>query len=144
MPLSTAADQLQLLIVAASVVAEGLDDASGSRFDPAEPGRARRCDVVDAGSGASEPGEDRLDARRAWCQASPDEQNTHTDAGSQQDYDERGHVSAPTCVGPPARAVNRSGSSMSAMRVRSQPPTAKMPPTMANMTWPPALSYTAR
>ena len=36
-PLSTAADELQLLIVAASVVAEGLDDASGSRFDPAEP-----------------------------------------------------------------------------------------------------------
>lgn len=139
-PFRCAPDQLEFLVVAFGVVAERFDQASCRAADPVELVARCRCRRVDGDARPSESGEDRVDARRPGGERSPREQHAEPDTGAEQDHDHGRHVSAPMLVGPPARAVNRSGSSMSAMRVRSQPPAAKMPPTIASMTWPPALS----
>jgi hypothetical protein len=126
-------DQFELLAVAVRVVAERLDEPPGARADQVRARRTGGRGFVDCGAGAAEAGEDRIEAWWPWCEGAPGDQDPDTDAGSEDEHDERVHVATSVWAGSPERAVNRSGSSISAMRVSSQPPRAKIPPTMASM-----------
>ena len=127
-------------VEAGAVVAEGLDDPPGDRADPVDHRVGGRRSCTDWYAWLGEVAEDDGDRRGTGCDGPPGEQRTGPDPGTEQEHDDRVHESAPVSDGLEERVVNRSGSSMWAMRVSSQPPVAKIAPTKARTIWPPGLS----